>query len=99
LDALCQRYSVSNEHRVLHGALLDARLLADVYMAMTRGQESLVMAADDDLEADPSFAIDSSMIVVRRASEQECAAHEAILQEIDKVSGGQTVWRHQNSNA
>jgi DNA polymerase-3 subunit epsilon len=68
-------------------------------MAMTRGQESLAMAADDDLEADPSFAIDPTMIVVRRASDQERAAHEAILQEIDKVSGGQTVWRQQHSNA
>lgn len=93
LDALCQRYSISNEHRVLHGALLDARLLADVYMAMTRGQESLVMLNDDDaLSADNAPAIDVSRLVVRRASEAELAAHQVILSDIDRASGGKTIW-------
>jgi DNA polymerase III subunit epsilon len=93
LDALCQRYSISNEHRVLHGALLDARLLADVYMAMTRGQESLVMLDNDHLaEGESAAPIDVTGLVVRRANAAERAAHESILSDIDKASGGKTIW-------
>jgi DNA polymerase-3 subunit epsilon len=96
LDALCQRYAISNEHRVLHGALLDARLLADVYMAMTRGQESLVMLHDDHLaEGETAAPIDVSQLVVRRASDAERQAHQAILADIDKASGGKTVWQRE----
>lgn len=94
LDALCQRYSISNEHRVLHGALLDARLLADVYMAMTRGQESLVMLNDDHLADGASVPpIDVSRLLVRRASDAERAAHRSVLADIDKASGGKTIWQ------
>jgi DNA polymerase III subunit epsilon len=94
LDALCQRYSIRNEHRVLHGALLDARLLADVYMAMTRGQESLVMLSDDpSAEGAAAAPIDVSRLVVRRASDAERAAHQSVLLDIDKASGGKTIWQ------
>ena len=99
LDALCQRYGISNDHRVLHGALLDARLLADVYMAMTRGQDTLAISQDDDLDLDPAYAIDPSKIIVRRANPQERAAHEAILRDIDKVSGGNTIWPRETPHA
>ena len=93
LDALCERYGVANSHRTLHGALLDARLLAEVYLSMTRGQESLVM----ELETPPeSFAeamrIDVSSLVVLQATSDEIEAHERMLDGIDKVSGG-SVWR------
>lgn len=94
LDALCQRYGISNEHRVLHGALLDATLLADVYLAMTRGQESLAISHDDDELVDARSPIDASALMVRRAAPQERLAHEAVLAEIDKASGGKTLWPH-----
>lgn len=96
LDALCARYSVNNEHRVLHGALLDARLLADVYLAMTRGQDSLGILEDDAaaLALDNTIAnIPKEKLVVLRASPEELAAHEAILDQIDRESGGKTIWK------
>lgn len=96
LDALCARYSVNNEHRVLHGALLDARLLADVYLAMTRGQDSLGISEDDAaaLALDNTIAnIPKEKLVVLRASPEELAAHEAILDQIDRESGGKTIWK------
>ena len=93
LDALCERYGVSNAHRTQHGALLDAGLLADVYLAMTRGQDSLVMntaiAADAALEA----PIDASRLLVVPASAGELAAHEATLDAIDKACKAGAVWR------
>jgi DNA polymerase-3 subunit epsilon len=96
LDALCKRLEVDNSHRDLHGALLDAGLLAEVYLRMTRGQGSLVIDASEGgsgpLQVD---AIDLSRFVlpVLRASTEEAAAHEALLAEIDKTSGGKTLWR------
>jgi DNA polymerase-3 subunit epsilon len=96
LDALCQRYGIANDHRVLHGALLDARLLAEVYLAMTRGQEALLISAEDDDDArETGIALESSGLIVRRANEEELLAHEASLQEIDRVSGGRRLWPHQ----
>jgi len=95
LDALCERYAIANSHRTLHGALLDARLLAEVYLAMTRGQESLAM----ELEA-PSAAIaiaaagiDVSLLVVLRATPEEVAAHERYLDAIDREAKGGALWR------
>jgi DNA polymerase-3 subunit epsilon len=97
LDALCKRYSVDNSQREYHGALLDARLLAEVYLAMTGGQGSLVLGAD--LEA-PALVIErarrgdgAARIPVLVASEEELAQHEHLLALIDKASGGGTVWR------
>ena len=96
LDALCKRLEVDNTGRSLHGALLDAGLLAEVYIRMTRGQESLVI---DDLhggsERGEVVAIDlgAFALAVVEASADEIAAHEAVLDAIDKASGGRTVWR------
>ena len=94
LDALCKRLEVDNASRSLHGALLDAGLLAEVYIRMTRGQDSLVIDAlesqGDGLDV---HAIDLSQITlpVLLPDAAECAAHEAVLVELDKASGGQTV--------
>jgi DNA polymerase-3 subunit epsilon len=98
LDALCRRYSVDNSHRDYHGALLDARLLAEVYLAMTGGQAMLVLGADVDpvsirARTDTSRARDSLRIIVVRASGEEMAAHEHVLVMLDKASAGKTVWR------
>ncbi len=95
LDALCQRYGVRNEHRVLHGALLDAQLLADVYLSMTRGQETLDMLSHDEGMSEQGVwpAVQSDGLLVRRASETERAAHASILSEIDRLSGGRLVWK------
>jgi DNA polymerase-3 subunit epsilon len=93
LDALCERYMVNNAHRTLHGALLDARLLAEVYLALTRGQESLVMdlAAPQEVAAAVA-SVDTKKLLVLRATEEEVAAHEKILDALDKASGA-SVWR------
>ncbi len=99
LDALCKRYSVDNSHRDYHGALLDARLLAEVYLAMTGGQATLVLerggrsraqSGRERTRAARSTACASSW---SRASEEEMAAHEHMLALLDKASGGKTVWR------
>ncbi|MEJ5211472.1 MAG: DNA polymerase III subunit epsilon [Burkholderiales bacterium] len=95
LDALCKRYGVDNSNRTLHGALLDAELLAEVYLAMTRGQDSLMIelntpaARPEVLEA---WASDAPLVVLR-ATEEELAAHEALLTELDKESKGACLWR------
>ena len=96
LDALCDRLEVDNSGRTLHGALLDAELLADVYINMTRGQEALIM----DTAETPSGTrtverVDLSRfeLPVLAASEHELGAHEEVLAQMDKASGGKTVWR------
>ena len=98
LDALCKRYSVDNSHRDYHGALLDARILAEVYLAMTGGQAKLTLSAESDLSAVQArrtapARLDGMRIVVIKAGEAEMAAHEHVLALLDKVSGGRTVWR------
>lgn len=95
LDALCERYAINNAHRTLHGALLDARLLAEVYLAMTRGQESLVMELDAPAAAVAAVAarVDPARLVVLRPSAEELAAHEKVLDGIDKAAKGGSVWR------
>jgi DNA polymerase III subunit epsilon len=99
LDALCRRLEVDNSRRELHGALLDAGLLAEVFLRMTRGQESLVIEADAAAEAAAAglviAVVDLGTLVlpVIEPSAQECAAHEAVLAELDRASGGRTVWR------
>lgn len=95
LDALCERYAVDNSARTIHGALLDARLLAEVYLSMTRGQESLL---EDMVEAiGPSsqgLATDEKLdVLVLRASDEELALHAAQLEDIDQSSGGACLWR------
>jgi DNA polymerase-3 subunit epsilon len=92
LDALCERYGVSNRHRTLHGALLDAGLLAEVYLAMTRGQDSLVIDLAQGLAADAP-PVDVSRLIVVTASDEEVAAHEALLDAIERESRRAPVWR------
>lgn len=92
LDALCERYGVSNRHRTLHGALLDAGLLAEVYLAMTRGQDSLVIDLAHGLAADAA-PVDASQLIVVPASAEEAAAHEALLDGIEKECRRPPVWR------
>lgn len=96
LDALCSRLGVDNSGRTLHGALLDAELLADVYINLTRGQDALLIDAGAEENTGPSVAqIDLSAIVlpVLAANDQEMVAHDDILKQIDKASGSKTVWR------
>jgi len=95
LDALCDRYGISNAHRKLHGALLDSELLADVYLAMTRGQNTLSMDVEVEtgggglvLEAGPL-----GDILVLPASADELAEHESVLGALDKGVKGECVWR------
>lgn len=96
LDSLCKRLEVDNTGRSLHGALLDAGLLAEIYIRMTRGQESLVI---DDTAID---AVESALggpdlsaftLQVLSADAEELAAHEEVLAALDKASNGKTVWR------
>jgi DNA polymerase-3 subunit epsilon len=96
LDALCKRLEVDNTNRTLHGALLDAGLLAEVYIRMTRGQEALVidMAADSAaMAALDSVDLRSFELAEIPVSDDEREAHETVLAEIDKASGGKTIWR------
>jgi DNA polymerase III subunit epsilon len=93
LDALCDRYQVSNAHRTLHGALLDAGLLADVYLAMTRGQDTLVIDLAPEATHEDSAPIDVSALIVVAASEADVAAHEALLDGITAANKAPPVWR------
>ncbi len=93
LDALCDRYQVSNAHRTLHGALLDAGLLADVYLAMTRGQDTLVIDLAPEATHEDSAPIDVSALIVVTASEADIAAHEALLDGINAANKAPPVWR------
>lgn len=92
LDALCERYQVNNAQRTLHGALLDAGLLAEVYLAMTRGQDTLAMELGVAAHLDEAEPIDASGLIVLAASEAEIAAHEAILDAIERQAKT-AVWR------
>jgi DNA polymerase-3 subunit epsilon len=99
LDALCKRYSVDNSHREHHGALLDARILAEVYLAMTGGQAKFTLSEESDTarsrarQAAPQRFSHGVRITVVKASEEELAAHEHVLTLLDKASRGNTVWR------
>ena len=99
LDALCRRLEVDNSHREFHGALLDAGLLAEVYIRLTRGQDSLVIDAYDGGGEDGAHGhrVDLSAfeLPVLEATPEELAAHDKVLVDIDKASGGKTVWRVQ----
>jgi DNA polymerase III subunit epsilon len=100
LDALCKRYEIDNSHRELHGALLDARILADVYLAMTGGQVGLAL---DELMAGAQVVEGAGQVrallrpavplVVVRASADELNLHESMLQTISKASKGQCLWQ------
>ena len=97
LDALCRRYGVDNSARELHGALLDAEILADVYLAMTGGQQSL-FGDEDGKRAEPDdeylrLPDDRPPLLVLRASAEELAAHEAYLDDLDRAAQDGALWR------
>jgi len=100
LDALCERYFINNSNRTLHGALLDARLLAECYLAMTRGQETLVMELEAPAAAAAAAAgliLDASKLIVQRASAEELASHEKYLDALEKDAKGPSLWRRLQS--
>ena len=103
LDSLCDRLEVDNSGRTLHGALLDAELLADVYINMTRGQDALLMEVesnDEQSRTTERVDLSSYQLPVIVATEQEMSQHDDVLTQLDKSSGGKTVWRNlQNSVA
>jgi len=92
LDALCKHFGIDNSKRTLHGALLDAELLADVYMAMTRGQESLMMALDKPEQQAVAMQSSDVPLMVKRANADELAAHEEYLAGLAK--SGSCVWNN-----
>lgn len=99
LDALCKRYEVDNSQRDLHGALLDAQILADVYLAMTGGQAALLLGGSVDSSGLPTaekirrLDPDRPKLNIIEATAEELALHETRLDAIDKASAGKTVWR------
>lgn len=100
LNALCERYGIDNSHRTLHGALLDAEILAEVYVSMTRGQESLIMDLGEEALANAPVLEQTQVGIevarraqcVIRADADEIAAHEALLATIQKESKGKCLW-------
>ena len=98
LDALCKRYGIDNSHRELHGALLDARILADVYLAMTGGQSTLALDEEPRREGARHMVAAGSVVglplVVVAASAAERAAHEQLQELLQKESRGHCLWRN-----
>ncbi|MCQ9615372.1 DNA polymerase III subunit epsilon [Paenalcaligenes niemegkensis] len=97
LDALCDRYGISNAHRTLHGALLDSELLADVWLAMTRGQESLVMtSAEDEISVEDAAAqlkrYDAEQLPVILATPAELGEHQAYLDALEQSNKQPPLW-------
>lgn len=96
LDALCKRYDINNSHRTLHGALLDAEILADVYLLMTGGQVSLNLAAEEDSQQQTQDSLQpvqrTGRLKVIRATHAELSAHESRLDLVQK-KGGACLWR------
>jgi len=104
LDALCKRYEIDNSQRELHGALLDAEILADVYLTMTGGQVSLSLDSRTDSNGNQRADIqrlpaDRQPLRVLRASDSECQAHAERLAAIEKACGGTSVWRRLETEA
>jgi DNA polymerase-3 subunit epsilon len=93
LDALCDRYEIDNSSRTLHGALLDAELLAEVYLAMTRGQNSLIME-EAPAPSDGLATVGGGMaeVLALTADAEELSAHAQYLADVDKASKGKCVW-------
>ena len=101
LDALCDRFEIDNAHRTLHGALLDAELLAEVYLAMTRGQESLMIDLSEPAAPtrEESITLERVPLRVHTASDEEIAAHQTLLEGIQKDSKGKCLWLAQSAAA
>jgi DNA polymerase-3 subunit epsilon len=94
LDALCERFGIACTHRTLHGALLDAELLAEVYLAMTRGQDSLTIDITAPSLSGIASAMEGLLATVRllEATAEELAAHDVYLSELDRESKGGCIW-------
>ena len=102
LDALCERYQIDNSHRTLHGALLDAQLLAEVYLAMTRGQDSLAIELEQAQVAQTGSAAEMAerpSLIVLAASAEELAEHRKTLDKIDQESQGRCLWQRLEAQA
>jgi DNA polymerase-3 subunit epsilon len=101
LDALCGRYYINNQHREFHGALLDAEILADVYLAMTGGQRNLSLHAEeiDGVKEGDIRRVDANRpaLAIVRANSDELQQHHETLKEIDAKSGGKCVWLRQDA--
>jgi DNA polymerase III subunit epsilon len=100
LDALCRRLEVDNSHRTLHGALMDAELLAEVYINMTRGQDALLIEAEDEAGHEAQGALDVAAIDLRsfdlpviQPTPEEAEAFAQALQDLDKAAGGKSLWK------
>lgn len=96
LDALCSRLDVDNSGRTLHGALLDAELLADVYINMTRGQDALLMESSAEVKSVVrriEVDLTTLNLQVLAANDLELLAHDEVLRQVDKSSDGKTLWR------
>ena len=95
LDALCERYQVDNSARTRHGALLDAELLAEVYLAMTRGQEALIidLALGARQQGEDAFDLATLDLIVISPTEAELTAHAKQMEAIDRASRGACVWK------
>lgn len=93
LDALCRHYGIDNSSRTLHGALLDTELLAEVFLAMTRGQESLIIDLGAEAQQDTLAEFNPADLLVLPASPAELGEHEAYLDSLDKTVKGSCVWR------
>jgi DNA polymerase III subunit epsilon len=95
LDALCERYQIDHSSRSLHGALLDARLLAEVYLSMTRGQDSLLMDIGETVSPalDGAFSTEGIDLIVLPATPEELAEHLRQLDDIDKAAKGACLWK------
>jgi DNA polymerase III subunit epsilon len=92
LDALCERYAVDNTRRSLHGALLDAELLAEVYLAMTRGQDSLLMDLETPSALDFAISLSELQLTVLPPTPEELEAHALQLESIERESKGKCLW-------
>ncbi len=100
LDALCDRYAIDNSHRTLHGALLDAELLAEVYLAMTRGQDSLLIGwGEQSVTTVDAAVVEHYALTVLAASADEMAAHEQYLRDLDKACKQSCVWNRLGAEA
>ena len=99
LDALCDRYYVDNSNRDLHGALLDSRLLAECYLAMTRGQESLLINNDSELKGEQNDFLDfkASRLILKKANNTELAEHENYLEKMKDFHQGGALWNHNDN--
>jgi len=108
LDALCKRYSIDNSDRTLHGALLDAEILADVYLAMTREQVALALdhaseqsqiRQENSEQHSAGISTDRAALRIIAADTAECAAHDQYLAALDKAGGGDCIWRRLDQTA